>query len=170
MCSYSKAEVRRGAMLKPHVPAYCEGYILHEQRKCSEGPQDIHRKLLLVSFNEHCMWVFIIPDVAVLAIEVSVSREESLISKQNVRGKAGSAIFRCRNYWANGIRARVRCEVVRLQSLDWRWYPEWPSLGHSTIEHVANGHVANGHETLHTVQLDTVHLDTVILDTVAFGH
>jgi len=41
---------------------------------------------------------------------------------------------------------------------------EWPSLGHSTIRHVANGHITNGHKTLHTVQLGTVQLRTVCLD------
>jgi hypothetical protein len=105
MCSYNRAEI----MLEPRVPVHCEGYILHEQQKhilkdlkvgCSiqtgrqnDRPQqmitsnsspDVYGKPLLVNSNEHCMKVLIIPDVAVPAIEVPVSREGGLIRKQDV--------------------------------------------------------------------------------------
>lgn len=75
---------------------------------------DVYRKLLLVSSNEHCMWVFIIPDVAVLAIEVPVSREEGLISKQDVRGKDRIGNISLQK---PPDKLNTRCEVIRLQSL-----------------------------------------------------
>jgi hypothetical protein len=62
---------------------------------------DVYGKPLLVNPNEHCMRVLIIPDVAIPTVEVSVSREASLISKQDVCRKAGSTILRCRNHWTN---------------------------------------------------------------------
>jgi hypothetical protein len=113
MCSYNQAEVRRSTiMLQPHVPAHCEGYIFHEHQKhilkdlkvgCSiqtgwqngrshqtitnNSSPDVYGKPLLVNSNEYCVRVLIIPDVAIPAVEVPVSREAGLISKQDMRGK-----------------------------------------------------------------------------------
>ena len=113
MCSYLKAEVRWSTiMLEPHFSTYRTGYLLHEQWKrvleefqvscpiqtvwnvdrsqqiiSKNSTPDVYVESRLVNSDEHCMWILVVLDVAVSAVEVAISCEGGLICKQNLCSK-----------------------------------------------------------------------------------
>ena len=99
-------------MLEPHFYGYRKGYLLHEHQKrgleefqvscpiqtvwnddrsqqiiSKNSTSDIYVESLLVNSDEHCVRILVVPDVAVSAIEVAISCEAGLISKQDLCGK-----------------------------------------------------------------------------------
>ena len=99
MCSYLQAEERWSAIiLEPHFSAYRKGYLFHEQRNLileefqvscpiqtvwnddrsqqiisKNFTPDVYVETRLVNSDEHCVRIFVVPDVAVSAVEVAIS-------------------------------------------------------------------------------------------------
>ena len=110
MCSYLQAEVRWSVIiLEPHFSAYRKGYLLHEQRKrvleefqvscpiqtvwnddrsqqiiSKNSTPDVYVESRLVNSDEHCVRILVVSDVAVSAVEVTISCEAGLINKQDL--------------------------------------------------------------------------------------
>ena len=96
-------------MLEPFFSAYGKGYLLHEQRKrvleefqvscpiqtvwnddrsqqiiSKNSTPDVYVESRLVNSDEHCVRILVVPGVAVSAVEVAISCEAGLISKQDL--------------------------------------------------------------------------------------
>ena len=126
-------------MLEPHFSAYRKGYLLHEQRKrvleefqvscpidtvwkgdrsqqiiSKNSTPDIYVESRLVNSDEHCVRILVVPDVAVSPVEVAISCEAGLISKQDLcrKGRIRDApLLKPLN------KSYTRCEFVGPQSL-----------------------------------------------------
>ena len=126
-------------MLEPHFSAFRKGYLLHEQRKCvleefqvncpiqtvwnddrsqqiisKNSTPDVYIESRLVNSDEHCVRILVVPDVAVSAVEVAISSEVGLISKQHL----------CRKCMIHDSllqkpleKSNTRCEAVGPQAL-----------------------------------------------------
>jgi hypothetical protein len=58
-----------------------------QQTITKNSSTNVYGKPLLVNSNKHCTRVLIIPDVAIPAVELAISREAGLINKHNMCGK-----------------------------------------------------------------------------------
>ena len=143
LCSdvlYLQAELRWSAIiLEPHFSAYRKGYLLHEQRKrdleefqvsvpiqtvwnddrsqqiiSKNSTSDVYVESRLVNSDEHCVRILVVPDVTVSAVEVAISCEAGLISKQDFcrKGRIHDAPLQKPLGKSN-----TRCKVVGPQSL-----------------------------------------------------
>ena len=126
-------------MLESHFSACRKGYLLHEQRKrvleefqvscpiqtvwnddssqqiiSKNSTPDVYVESRLMNSNEHCVWILVIPDVAVSAVEVAISCEAGLISKQDLcrKGRIHNALLQKLLDKLN-----TSCEVLGPQSL-----------------------------------------------------
>ena len=126
-------------MLEPHFSAYRKGYLLHEQRKhvleevqvsCpiqtvwnddrsqqiifKNFTPDVYVESRLVNSDEHCVRILVVPDVTVSAVEVAISCEAGLISKQYLcrKGRIHNAPLQ-----KPLDKSNTRCEIVGSQSL-----------------------------------------------------
>ena len=126
-------------MLERHFSAYRKGYLLHEQRKrvleqfqviCpvqtvwndDRSQQiisknfilDVYVESRLVNSDKYCVRILVVPDVAVSAVEVTISCEAGFISKQDMcrKGRIHDAPLQ------NPLnKSNTTCEVVGPQSL-----------------------------------------------------
>ena len=126
-------------MLELHFSAYRKGYLLHEQRKrvleefqlscpiqrvwnddrsqqiiSKNSTPHVYVEYRLVNSDEHCVRILVFPDVAVSAVEVAISCEAVLISKQDLcrKGRIHDAPLQ-----KPLDKSNTRCKVVWPQSL-----------------------------------------------------
>ena len=110
MCSYLQAEVRWSAiMLEPHFSVYRKGFSCMSSgsvfwrnsrqanpfkrsgmmTRCQQiisknSTPDVYVESRLVNSDKHCVPILVVPDEAVSAVEVAISCEAGLISKQDL--------------------------------------------------------------------------------------
>ena len=110
-------------MLERHFSACHKGYLLHDHWKSileefkvncpiqtvsnddrsqqiisKDSISDVYVESRLVNSDEHCVRVLVFPDVAVSAVEVAISCEAGLISKQDLYRKGRIQMLRCKNH------------------------------------------------------------------------